>query len=135
MTKRLDPASEGFAELAQAAYVNLATERRNGNVVDTPIWIAPLGQKLVGYSAANAGKVKRIQGRCHASLACCNYRGGNRGVAHTVSSRVVDEADLKQRAYEALKQKYGWQMRLANLLARLAGRLQQRAVLEFTLIS
>jgi hypothetical protein len=33
-------------------------------------------------------------------------------------------------AYQALLRKYGWQMRIANFVSRLAGRFDLRAILE-----
>jgi PPOX class probable F420-dependent enzyme len=48
-----DPAAE--------KYVSLATYRRNGVEVKTPVWIARVGERYYVFSAGDAGKVKRIR--------------------------------------------------------------------------
>ena len=48
-------------ELARERYVSLATFRRNGTEVKTPVWFAVIDGKLYVVSAGNAGKVKRLR--------------------------------------------------------------------------
>ena len=48
-------------QLATADYFNLATFRKNGNAVATPVWFAPHGDTFYVFSAGDAGKVKRIR--------------------------------------------------------------------------
>ena len=42
-------------------YVCLATVRRNGVEVKTPVWFAAVGEKLYVFTAGEAGKVKRLR--------------------------------------------------------------------------
>lgn len=58
-----------------AAYVSLATFRRNGKEVRTPVWIAGSGGRYYGFSAGNAGKVKRIRANPRIRLAACDAAG------------------------------------------------------------
>ena len=46
---------------AVESYVNLATFRRNGREVRTPVWIAGADCLYYVFSEGNAGKVKRIR--------------------------------------------------------------------------
>jgi uncharacterized protein len=46
---------------AKAKYVSLATYRRNGVEVRTPVWIARAADRYYIFSAGDAGKVKRIR--------------------------------------------------------------------------
>jgi PPOX class probable F420-dependent enzyme len=117
-------------ELGRASYVSLATFRRNGRAVETPIWIAAAQGKLYAFSEASAGKVKRLRNDPRVRLAPCGVRGRILGAWVDGSARVVSESDIEARAYAALRRKYGWQMRLLDLGSRLAGRIDDRAVLE-----
>jgi len=119
--------------LGAERYVSLATFRRNGRAVETPVWVAERGGRLYVFTERAAGKVKRLRNDPRIRLAACNYRGVVRGDWSDGSARIVDDAATETTAYEALEQKYGWQMRLANLGSRLTGRIDGRAVLEIAL--
>ena len=47
--------------LDDARYVNLATFRRTGARVATPVWAAAAGDKLYIFTEGDAGKVKRLR--------------------------------------------------------------------------
>lgn len=120
------------SRLGREPYVSLASFRRNGRAVETPVWIAEHGGKLYVFSEAKAGKVKRLRNDARVRLAPCNYRGALRGPWSDGTARIVADAETEAIAYRALQQKYGWQMRLTDLLSRLAGRIEGRAVLEIS---
>jgi PPOX class probable F420-dependent enzyme len=117
-------------ELGRASYVSLATFRRNGRAVETPVWIAAAHGRLYVFSEAKAGKVKRLRNDPRVRMAPCGVRGRVLGPWVEGSARVVSEPDIEARAYAALRRKYGWQMRLTDLGSWLAGRIGGRAVLE-----
>jgi PPOX class probable F420-dependent enzyme len=119
-----------LTELSREAYVNLATLRRNGREVQTPVWIAPDGERLVVWTNRNSGKVKRIRNDGRVRLAACDVRGRLRGEWVEARARVLEDPDERDRALEALFRKYGWQMQLARLGGRLSGRWAQRAAIE-----
>ena len=58
-------------KLADEKYVSLATFRRSGDKVATPVWVAPDGDDLFVFSEAKAGKVKRLRNSPRAELAAC----------------------------------------------------------------
>lgn len=114
------------------AYVNLATFRRDGREVRTPIWIAGRDGRYFAFSEGSAGKVKRIRNNGRARLAACNARGAVSGDWIDARGRVLSEPGEIDEAYRALRAKYGWQMRLGDVLSRLTGRYGRRALLEIT---
>ncbi len=123
MTERLpDPSTE--------AYVSLATFRRDGREVRTPVWIAGAEGRYYVFSEGGAGKVKRIRVTGRLRLAACNMRGTVRGQWMEGRGRVVDEPKVIERAYAALRRKYGWKMKTADFFSKLAGRYDKRAILE-----
>ena len=122
-----------FRGLGDERYVNLATFRKNGKEVRTPVWIAPDGDRLVVYTNATSGKVKRIRNGCRARLAPCDARGKLRGDWVEVQTRMRDEPSGRDRGIAAIQQKYGWQMGIALFVSRLSGRYADRAVIEIEL--
>ena len=48
-------------------------------------------------------------------------------------ARRVDDPEVVEPAYAALRAKYGWQMALADFFSRLSGRIDGRAILELEL--
>ncbi|MFQ5417348.1 MAG: PPOX class F420-dependent oxidoreductase [Myxococcota bacterium] len=119
-----------IAALDRERYISLATFRRNGRAVETPVWFALRDGKVYVFSEANAGKMKRLRNDTRVRVAPCSVRGVTRGDWSEGSGRRVEDPEAEGRAYSALLAKYGWQMRLANLLSRLSGRIHGRAVIE-----
>ena len=124
---------EPARRLGRCRYVSLASFRRDGRAVETPVWVAEQDGRLYVFTEARAGKVKRLRRDPRLRLAPCNAWGALRGDACSGRARIVDDAPTEALAYRALVDKYGWQMRLANLGSRLTGRIDARAVLEITL--
>lgn len=122
------------AELAafdRNAYLSLVTFRRSGAGVATPVWFAQRDGRLVVFTEARSGKVKRLRNDPRVRFAACDVRGRVRGDRwHEGRARIVSDRADEQAAYAALRAKYGWQMRLLDAVSRLAGRIQGRAVLE-----
>ncbi len=112
------------------SYVSLATFRRDGRAVETPVWFAEEAGRLWVFSESKAGKVKRLRNSARARVAACNVRGGVHGSWHDASARIVDDPASIAHALRLMHAKYGWQMWLADLFARLSGRYAKRAYLE-----
>lgn len=121
----LDPARE--------FYVSLATFRRDGREVCTPVWIAPADGAFYVFSAPAAGKVKRIRLNGRVKLAACTVRGKVTGPWRAASASIVVDGPRRERALVALRAKYGWQMWLADILSKISGRFEQRAYIELRL--
>ena len=116
--------------LENAAYLNLATFRRDGRAVETPVWFAEAQGSLYVFSAGEAGKIKRLRVSNRARIAACDVRGKLRGDWIDATARVVDDPATIERAYTALHAKYGIQMKLVDFFSRLSGRIHERAILE-----
>jgi PPOX class probable F420-dependent enzyme len=112
------------------SYVSLRTYKRDGRAVDTPVWFAERHRKLYVFTEGDSFKVKRLRRNPRVQVARCGAFGRVTGVWHDGTARVVADARTEAAAYEALRAKYGWQMRLIDLLSRLAGRMKGRVILE-----
>jgi len=121
------------AELDQARYISFATYRRNGAEVATPVWFAAANGKLYVFTAEQSGKVKRLRHSPRARVAPSDARGRVRGEWREATARSLSEPRTIERAHAALQAKYGWQMRVTNLLSSLTGRINHRAWLEIQL--
>jgi len=115
---------------ARERYVNLATFRKDGTEVRTPVWIAAAEGVPVVYTNATSWKVKRIRNNGKVRLAPCTARGDIRGDWVDATARVVDDAAGRDRGIRAFVDKYGWQMRLALFASRLSGRYADLAIIE-----
>jgi hypothetical protein len=127
-----DPAAATSVSLAAATYVSLATFRRDGREVRTPVWIAAGGGRLWVYTNVKSGKVKRVRANGRARIAACDARGKLRQPEAWLEAkaRLATEEAARERGFAALGAKYGWQLRLALLTSRLSGRYADRAILE-----
>jgi len=119
-----------LSDLDGEAYISLATFRRDGRAVQTPVWFARRGERLYLFTENDAGKVKRLRNGPRARVAACNVRGKLRGDWIEARGRVVDDSSTERDAYAALRKKYGWQMTLVDFFSRLAGRIDGRAIVE-----
>lgn len=120
--------------LPHARYVSLATFRKSGAEVATPVWCAhDLGQYFI-FSAADAGKIKRLRNDPRARLAVCDMRGRRLGEWHEARAEILTHPGDIRRALRLLRRKYGWQMWLADMGARLTGRFQRRAYIRAILV-
>jgi len=122
------------SDLDRHRYVSLATFRRNGAEVATPVWFAALGGRLYVVTSGDSGKVKRLRNTPNARVAPSNARGRVQGATwQPATARLITDPQLIDRARAALRGKYGLQMLVAELLSRLTGRMQRRAWIELEL--
>ncbi len=120
-----DPATE--------KYVSLATYRRNGVEVKTPVWIAQVAGRYYVFSAGDAGKVKRIRATPRVRLAACDVRGNLRSAWMEGRARIVSDPALIAEVRKALRRKYGLLMRFTDVMATISGRIRRRAYIEIEL--
>lgn len=122
-----------FEDLAEARYVSLETYRKNGTGVRTPVWVARDGEDLVVFTNGDSYKVKRLRRNPKMRIAECGVRGAIKGPWHDATGRLVHDEREKQSAIQAIRDKYGWQMTLVDLGARLSGSKKNWAVIAIHL--
>ncbi len=117
-----------WREIASAEFVSLATFRRNGAEVATPVWIARDGDELVVTTERNTGKVKRLRHDDRVALRPCTRMGKVEPDAITVQARaqIAGPSTDDPRADAALRRKYGWQFRTILGFEAFVRRLQRR---------
>ncbi len=94
--------------LATQATVSLATQKRNGDLVLTPLWLAIYGEKLYMRTMKDSAKVHRIHNFPKVSLAPCTWEGDITGQRYAATARLMpDNEPLVIKAEDALQIKYG----------------------------
>ena len=115
-------------------YIALATYRRDGRAVTTPVWAVPIEGKLYVGTTKTTGKAKRLRATERVRFAPCNMSGRRiLGEWREGTGRIVEDEARRAEALAALQRKYGWQLSLALLIYRLRGIYRDRVVLELTL--
>ena len=121
-------------EISKSPYISFATFRKSGVMVNTPVWAAPAGDSLFVFSESKAGKVKRLRNSSKARVATCTVTGKVTGDWFDAKAVLLDAQNDIAKANKSLKRKYGLQMGVGNLFARLSGRINKRAFIEIKLV-
>lgn len=124
MAPSIQPAP--LTALARERYISLATFRKTGAAVATPVWFVQPGATLYVYSDATAGKVKRIRNNPQVRFAACTLRGTVTGPAFEGRARLVMDAGEISTIEAAITKKYGLTRRLLRLANRLSCLVQRR---------
>ena len=94
-------------------YISLATFRKSGVPVYTPVWFAEDANKLFFTTNSKLGKCKRIRNNPQAKIAPCTMRGKITGPESPATARILPPEELA-RVRQLIKQKY-WLARLPFL--------------------
>jgi uncharacterized protein len=97
-------------EIHGQKYISLATFRKNGAPVRTPVWFTERDEKLWLMTRNDSGKYKRIRNNPQVKVAPCTMKGKIIGPEFTGIAHVLPAEQWKS-AKEALHQKY-WLARL-----------------------
>ena len=126
------------ADLARERYLSLATFRKTGAEVRTPIWFAVVpdargDDTLWMVTGGDSGKVKRLRHTPRVRVAASDARGGVHGPWREGTARIATDPREIADAHAMLRAKYGWQVTLLDLVSRLSGRIRRRVWLEVAL--
>ena len=111
-------------------YISLATRKRSGERVATPVWFAPDQGSYYVFSAGDAGNVKRLRNFSDSRIAACTVTGALTGELHDACAYVLDKPAEETIALAALRRKYGWQMLLADFFSNLTGKMKRRVYIR-----
>ena len=97
-----------YQQLADEATVSLATQKRDGSQILTPLWLAGYNGKLYMRTIEGSAKVLRIANFPEVSLAPCTWEGDIIGQRYDAVARLMSEDEaLISAAENALQSKYG----------------------------
>lgn len=95
-----------FETLQGQQFINLTTYRKNGQPVVTTVWFAQAGDRLVGTTMRQSGKIKRLRNQPQVSFAPSTATGQVLGEALPGVARVLPPEE-EEAARTALRAKYG----------------------------
>ena len=98
------------SEIRNQKYISLATLRKNGMAVYTPIWFAEKDDRLYLMTRSDSGKYKRIRNNPQVKVAPCTIRGKITGPEFAAQARILPESDWNG-ARSAIRSKY-WMARI-----------------------
>jgi PPOX class probable F420-dependent enzyme len=125
----------GRGKLSRANYLSLATFRKSGVEVATAVWFGEAEGAFYIFSAADAGKVKRLRNSARSRIAPCTVAGKVTGDWVDCEAELISDADGVEQALATLHQKYGWQMALTDFMSRLSGKYDKRAYIRVRPVS
>ena len=111
-------------------YISFATKKRSGDFVATPVWFAPHEGSYYLFSAGGAGKVKRLRNFSQSRVAPCTMRGALTGEWMDAESVLLESDEDKKTALQALRHKYGMQMKVGDIFANISGKMAKRAYIR-----
>ncbi len=97
-------------EIQGQKYISLATFRKNGVSVPTPVWFGEQDDKLYVMTRSDSGKYKRMRNSPLVRIAPCTIRGKITGPDFAATSRILPPEDWP-RARKTLQRKY-WLARI-----------------------
>jgi PPOX class probable F420-dependent enzyme len=124
--------ADALRQLRDERYFNLETFKKDGGGVKTPVWFAESDGGLVVFTDGTSYKVKRIRRNPSAKVAACDARGKVHGPWFDAKAEIVPKGAETDAAYAALRKKYGWQMRLLDVVSTIGGRIGRREIIRVT---
>jgi PPOX class probable F420-dependent enzyme len=93
------------SEIHGQKYISLATFRKSGAAVYTPIWFAEENGRLYFMTSSKTGKYKRIRNNPRAKIAPCTMRGKITGPEFPATVRILAPEEF-QKARQLINAKY-----------------------------
>ncbi len=97
-------------EIHGQKYISLATFRKNGEKVATPVWFGEDAAKLYVMTRSDLGKTKRIRNNPQVKVAPCTIQGKVTGPEFAAVARILPPEE-HARARQTLNRKY-WMARM-----------------------
>jgi PPOX class probable F420-dependent enzyme len=101
------------SEIHEQKYISLATFRKSGVAVHTPIWFAEENDRPYFMTCSKLGKYKRIRNNPKATIAPCTMRGKITGPEFPATVRILPPQEF-QRVRRLINKKY-WLARIPLL--------------------
>ena len=98
------------SEIKGQKYISLASFRKNGDPVHTPVWFGEKDDKLYVMTRSDSGKYKRIRNNPRVGVAPCTMRGKITGPEFAATARMLPSVDWPW-ARKTIERKY-WLARI-----------------------
>jgi PPOX class probable F420-dependent enzyme len=128
--------TDALTALGAEKFVSLATFKKDGAAVATPMWIGRDGDQLFFWTPADSWKAKRAKNNPRVVLVPCSRGGKVREGADPIDgvAEVITERATVQRLAGVIRRKYGLMFIVVTFIERLLARKQKpRVVLRIAL--
>jgi PPOX class probable F420-dependent enzyme len=106
--------SNRLTPFLDAKYLNLQTHRKNGEVVQTPVWFVVDNGIIYVTTLSTTGKVKRLNHDKNVHIVPCNFKGVPKGDWIDATAYFANASETEQ-AIKLRKKKYGLMARLVEI--------------------
>ena len=115
-----------------AQYIALETFKKNGQAVNTPVWIIHDGNRLLAVTSGKSWKAKRIRNNPLVRVAKSDSQGNPKSDFVDGVARVIDDEAAVQAQWQRIYKKYGLLARFFKFYGRLRGEADAQVVIEIT---
>ena len=115
--------------LATEKTISVATFRRSGEKVATPVWVVPVDGDRVGFwTSSTSGKAKRLKNNPAVEITPCNQRGAVSAGAVTTAgtAELVTSGPEFDAVQAAVKAKYGFQVPMSKFFNTIGAKFKGR---------
>ena len=106
--------------LKNQEYCLLATFRKSGQAVASPLWFVLEGEAAYMTTRGKSWKVKRLSRNPRVTITWCNSGGNKHGKPQPAKATLVEDRDEFERAVKSLNKKYGLKKKLIDFGLRFA---------------
>ena len=124
-----------FPDLRREQCIALATFRKTGQAVTTPVWFAESLGTIYVETHGDAGKLKRLRHTARVTLAPCTYSGKVTGSVSEGNARILTESEESTAASAALSKKYGRMRSLFHFVRNAQRIFRRKAKVEVVYIA
>lgn len=96
-----------LTDLNNPKYIAFETYKKNGDAVNTPLWVFEEGEALRAWTASDSWKVKRVRNNPKVRVAVSKANGTPTGEWVDAVAQVLDSPAEEEAARKRLKKKYG----------------------------
>lgn len=93
-------------ELNDPKYIAFESFKKNGDAVNTPLWVVAADGNLYAWTAADSWKVKRVRNNPNVRVAVSDSSGTPQGEWVDAQAMIIDSPDEEVKMRQRLAKKY-----------------------------
>lgn len=115
-----------------AQYIALETFKKNGQAVNTPVWVIHDGTRLLAVTSGKSWKAKRIRNNPRVRVAESDSQGNPQSEFVEGVARILDDEAAVNAQWQRIYKKYGLLARAFKFFGRIRGDADDQVVIEIT---
>lgn len=96
-----------LADLKDPKYIAFETYKKNGDAVNTPLWVFEANDALRAWTLADSWKVRRVRNNSTVRVAASKANGTPTSQWVDATANIIDSPIEEERARQQLAKKYG----------------------------